>query len=87
MKSNKQSKKQMQAAADSVDTGASQGARRATQYAPVSTRPLSPSIDSEVLAIAKRRSRTNVDKRRIVLAAATCAKPGEIGTLMRRVGV
>ena len=87
MKSNKQSKKQMQAAADSVDTGASQGARSATQYAPVSTRPLSPSIDSEVLAIAKRRSRTNVDKRRIVLAAATCAKPGEIGTLMRRVGV
>lgn len=87
MKINKQPKAQMQAAADSVDTGASQGARRATVDAPVSARPLSPSIDSEVVAVAKRRSRTNADKRRIVLAAAACTKPGEIGALMRREGV
>ena len=77
----------MQTAAESVDTGASQGARRATEDAPVSTRPLSPSIDSEVVAVAKRRNITNADKRRIVLAAATCTKPGEIGALMRREGV
>ena len=87
MKINKQAKAQMQAAADSVDTGASQGARRATEDAPVSARPLSPSITSEVVAVAKRRSRTNADKRRIVLAAAACTKPGEIGALMRREGV
>ena len=85
MKINKQPKAQMQAVADSVDTGASQGARRATVDAPVSTRPLPASIDCEVVAIAKRRSRTNADKRRIVLAAAECTKPGEIGALMRRV--
>ena len=87
MKTNNQTKAQMHAAADSVDTGASQGARRATEDAPVSTRPLSPGIDSEVVAVAKRRSITNADKRRIVLAAAACTKPGEIGALMRREGV
>jgi transposase-like protein len=86
MKINNQSKAQMQAARDSVDTGASQGARRATEDAPVSARPLSPSIDSEVVAVAKRRHFTNADKRRIVLAAAACTKPGEIGALMRREG-
>ena len=87
MKISNQPKARMHAAKDSVDTGASQGARRATEDAPVSARPLSPSIDSEVVAIAKRRSRTNADKRRIVLAAAACTKPGEIGALMRREGV
>ena len=51
----------------------------------VSARPLSPSIDSEVVAIAKRRSITNADKRRIVLAAA-CTKLREIGALMSREG-
>lgn len=71
MKINKQPKAQMHAAGD----------------APVSTRPLSPSIDSEVVAVTKRRSITNADKRRIVLAAAACTKPGEIGALMRREGV
>ena len=86
MKINKQPKTQMHAASDSVDTGALQGARRATEDAPVSTRPLSSSIDSEVVAVAKRRSFTNADKRRIVLAAAACTKPGEIGALMRREG-
>jgi transposase-like protein len=87
MKINKRPKAQMQAAADSVETGASQGARRATEDAPVSARSLSPSIDSEVVAIAKRRSRTNADKRGIVLAAAACTQPGGIGALMRREGV
>jgi transposase-like protein len=83
MKINNQPKAQMHAAGDSIDTGASQGARRATEDAPVSARPLSPSIDSEVVAIARRRRFTNADKRRIVLAAAACTKPGEIGALMR----
>ena len=61
MKINKQPKVQMHAAADSVDTGASQGARRATEDAPVSARPLSPSIDSEVVPVAKRQRFTNAD--------------------------
>lgn len=87
MKINKQPKALMHAVGDSVDTGALQGARRATEDAPVSTRPLSPSIDSEVVAVAKRQRFTNADKRRIVLAAAACTKPGEIGALMRREGV
>lgn len=54
--------------------------------APVSERPLSPSIDSEVVAVAKRRRFTNADKRCIVLATAACTKPGEIGAMMRREG-
>ena len=86
MKINKQPKARMHAARDCVDTDASQGARRVSEDAPVSARPLSPSIDSEVVAIAKRRRITNADKRRIVLAAAACTKPGEIGALMRREG-
>lgn len=86
MKINNQPKAQMHASGDSADTGASQGARSATEDAPVSARPSSPSIDSEVVAIAKRRRFTNADKRRIVLAAAACTKPGEIGALMRREG-
>ena len=82
-----QSKVPMNAVKVSSDPGASQGARRATEDAPVSTRPLSPSVDSEVVPVAKRRNITNADKRRIVLAAAACTKPGEIGALMRREGV
>ena len=46
--------------------------------------PLWPSINSEVVLIAKRCSITNADKRRIVVAAAACTKPGEIGALWRR---
>jgi transposase-like protein len=38
------------------------------------------------VAVAKRQRFTNADKRRIVLAAAACTKPGEIGALMRREG-
>ena len=87
MKINKQPKAQMHAAGDPVDTGASQGARRATEDAPVSTRPPLPSVNSEVVAVAKRRSFSNADKRRIVLAASACTKPGEIGALLRREGV
>ena len=34
--------------------------------------PISPSIDSEVVGVAKRRRFTNADKRRIALAAAAC---------------
>lgn len=86
MKINNQPKAKMHAAGDFVDTGALQGARRATGDAPVSARPLSPSVDSEVVAVAKRRRFTNADKRRIVLATAACTKPGEIGALMRREG-
>src|ERR1035437_536444 len=86
MKINNQPKVQMHAAGNSVDTGASQGARGATEDTPVLARPLSPSIDSEVVAVAKRRRFTNADKRRIVLATAACTKPGEIGALMRREG-
>ena len=86
MKINKQPKAQMHAARNCADTGASQGARRATEDAPVSARPLSPGIDCEVVAVAKRRRFTNADKRRIVLATAACTKPGEIGALMRREG-
>lgn len=86
MKINNQPKAQMHSVRTSVDTGASQGARRATEDAPVSARPSSPSIDSEVVAVAKRRRFTNADKRRIVLAADACTKPGEIGALMRREG-
>jgi transposase len=84
---NNQPKAQMLEVTNAVDSGALQGARRATEDAPESARPLSPSIDSEVVAVAKRRSITNADKRRIVLAAAACTKPGEIGALMRREGV
>ena len=87
MKINNQPKARMHAAKDSVGTGASQVARRSTEDAPVSTRLLPASIDSEVVPLAKRRSRTNADKRRIVLVAAACTKPGEIGALMRREGV
>ena len=86
MKINHQAKAQMHAARNSADTGASQGARRATGDAPVSAPPLSPGIDSEVVAVARRRRFSNTDKRRIVLAAAACTKPGEIGALMRREG-
>lgn len=86
MKINKQPKAKMHESMNSAGTGASQGARRATEDAPVPARPLSPSIDSEVVAVAKRRRFTNADKRRIVCAADACTKPGEIGALMRREG-
>jgi transposase len=88
MKIDKQPKAQMHATPNSAEAGTPQGARRATEGVPASATALkSPSVDSEVVAVAKRRRFSNVDKRRIVLAANTCTKPGEIGALMRREGV
>ena len=70
------------------DTGASQGARRATEDAPVSAAPaVPPDTNSEVVPHARRRRFSNADKRRILDAADRCTKPGEIGALMRREGV
>jgi transposase len=84
---NNQSKVQMQPAADSASSGASQGARRATEDAPEAARRVSPSTDSEVVPVAKRKRFTNAQKRSIVIAANACTKPGDIGALMRRHGV
>ena len=70
------------------DTGASQGARRATEDAPVSAAPaVPPDSNSEVVPHARRRHFSNANKRRILEAADRCTKPGEIGALMRREGV
>jgi len=83
-----QSKVSMHAVPILPDTGASQGARRATEDAPVSAAPAVPSdSSSEVVAIARRRHFSTADKRRILAAADRCTKPGEIGALMRREGV
>lgn len=46
-----------------------------------------PAIDCEVVPRARRRKFSNADKRRILLAADRCTKPGEIGALMRLEGV
>ena len=43
--------------------------------------------DPEVVAIARRRQFSRVDKRRILAAADRCSKPGEIGALLRREGI
>jgi transposase len=70
------------------DTGASQGARRATEDAPGSGAPnVPPEIDTQVVPRARRRRFSNADKRRILAAADRCTKPGEMGALMRREGV
>jgi len=84
---NNQSKVQMQPSADSASSGASQGARRATEDAPEAARRVSPSTDSEVVPVAKRKRFTNAQKRSIVIAANASTKPGDIGALMRRHGV
>jgi transposase len=49
--------------------------------------PSPPAIDCEVAPRARRRKFSAADKRRILLAADRCTKPGEIGALMRREGV
>jgi transposase len=78
----------MHAVKNSVDPGASQGARRATEDAPGSAAPaIQPGSNSEVVPRARRRTFTNADKRRILQAADLCTKPGEVGALMRREGV
>ena len=85
---NKQSKKSMPQSRSSVDSLASQGARRATGDASESAPPsLSPGLDSEVVPRARRRTFTNAEKRRILKAADGCTRPGEMGALMRREGV
>ena len=88
MSNSQQTKVPMHAVKVSADTGASQGARRATEDAPVSVLPpLPPGSNSEVVPRARRRSFTNADRRRILQAADLCTKPGEVGALMRREGV
>jgi transposase len=83
-----QRKVPMHAVHSLADTGASQGARRATEDAPVSAAPaVPPETNSEVVPQARRRHFSNADKRRILDAADRCTKPGEIGALMRREGV
>ena len=85
---NQQSKVPMHAVKVSSDSGASQGARRATEDAPESAPPpITPGSDSEVVPRARRRTFTNADKRRILQAADLCTRPGEVGALMRREGV
>lgn len=88
MTNNQQPKVPMHAVKSLSDPGASQGARRATADAPGSAPQVSPpSANCEVLPRARRRTFSNADKRRILQAADSCTKPGEIGALMRREGV
>ena len=71
-----------------TDPGASQGARRATEDAPGSAKQDAPvGTDSEVVAHAQRRTFSPAQKRRILEAVELCARPGEIGALMRREGI
>ena len=73
----------------STDADALEGARRATGNAPGSA----PSVDavgtdSEVVAkVAKRRTFSNAERRRILAAADRCTRPGELGALLRKEGV
>jgi transposase len=46
-----------------------------------------PPPDPEVAATAKRRRFSGAEKRRIMIEADRCTKPGEIGALMRREGI
>ena len=71
-----------------ADSGAAQGARRATEDAPESAPPpVAPAPNSEVVANARRRSFSEATKRRILAAVDRCAQPGEVGALLRREGV
>lgn len=82
-----QPKVSMHAVQSLPDSGASQGARRATEDAPESASPLSPALSSEVVPHARRRSFSNATKRRILEAVDRCTQPGEVGALLRREGV
>lgn len=88
MSTHQQTKAPLHAAKVSPDSGASQGARRATEDAPESapTTP-PPASDTEVVPRARRRTFTQADKRRILKEADQCTKPGELGALMRREAV
>ena len=44
-------------------------------------------LDSEVVAVGKRRQFSTAYKRRIVREAAACDSPGSIGALLRREGL
>jgi transposase len=46
-----------------------------------------PSPDPEVAPTAKRRRFSGAEKRRILIEADRCTKPGEIGALLRREGI
>ena len=88
MTTKQQIKAPMHTAKVSLDSGASQGARRASEDAPESAPTMPPSAtNSEVVPRARRRTFTKADKRRILQAAERCTKPGEIGALMRREAV
>ncbi len=63
--------------------GAPQGARRATVGAPSKK----TATDSEVVAVARRRTFTKGYMRRIVNEADACTVPGGIGALLRREGL
>lgn len=85
---NNQAKAEMHAVKNLSDSGASQGARRATEDAPESAAQDSRrDVDAEVVPQARRRKFSNADKRRILAAADRCTKPGEMGALMRSEGV
>ena len=88
MNLNHRSKATMDAAKTLAVSAALEGARRATGDAAETAAPaLPPEADTQVVAHAKRRRFSNVDKRRILAAADRCTRPGEIGALMRREGV
>ena len=88
MTTKQQIKAPMYAAKVSLDSGASQGTRRASEDAPESTPTMPPPAkNTEVVPRARRRTFTKADKRRILQAAQRCTKPGEIGALMRREAV
>jgi transposase len=71
--------------------GETEGARRATGVFPGSAPPTGGAAsrrpDLEVVAKAERRRFTAEYKQRIVREADRCAKPGEIGALLRREGL
>jgi transposase len=63
--------------------GAPQGARRATEGAPSKK----TANESEVVAVARRRTFTEGYMRRIVREADACTEPGAVGALLRREGL
>lgn len=60
---------------------------QAEHVSPPTAAPIAPTSSSEVVPRAVRRTFSNAEKRRILLAADLCTKPGEVGALMRREGV
>lgn len=96
MTNDRQLKATVQEANALADSGASEGARRATGEAPESAANFSsagagPSTTLragiEVVAGGRRPAFSKADKQRILQTADRCSAPGEIGALMRREGV